>query len=174
MKILKMITGVLFLTSAVAGDATGKTGKYGWGGAELGSKLGKNVSHWVGDTACGMADSWTTNGWTENSPVMQNVADLTYMVSNFSHSAGSFYAGTEKVSQKGKDTSKSLEQSSHNWNKKGKNLLRDHQYRDLKAEDFALDYHSSPVASQLDNDNEDWVLLTEEPETFFDTAEYQE
>jgi len=29
MKILKMITGVLFLTSAVAGDATGKTGKYG-------------------------------------------------------------------------------------------------------------------------------------------------
>jgi len=45
---------------------------------------------------------------------MQNMADLTYMVSDFSHSVGSFYAGTEKVSKKGKAASESLEQSSYN------------------------------------------------------------
>jgi len=45
MKIFKMITGVLFLTSAVAGDATGKVGKNSFGIAERGSGVGKSVSH---------------------------------------------------------------------------------------------------------------------------------
>jgi hypothetical protein len=172
MKALRIFTGFLFLTTAVAGDATGKVGKNGFGAVEWSSKVSKNVSHFVSDTSRGVADSWTTNGLTDNSPAMQNITDWTYIISDFSHSAGDFYKGTEGTFKQGRQVSESLESRAQGWNKKGTNLIRDHQYRDLKEKDIEFGYQSSRVASKLDN--KDWVLVNEEPETFFDTVEHQD
>lgn len=173
MKWLKIFTGILLITSSVAGDATGKVGKNGFGAVEIVSQKGQPAASFVHDTTYGMADAWTEKGWTTNNTVIDVAADMAYTVGDLSEAAGNVCASIKRNSHKAKRRFTSLEQSSANWNKKGWNLLRDYQYGDLE-EDWAFDYKQSQVPSELDNDKEDWVLLTEEPDVFFDAVEYQE
>lgn len=173
MKLFRIFTGILLLTSSVAGDATGKVGKNGFGIAEWSSKEGQTTASFIHDTTYGVADTWTEKGWRNNT-VIDVAAEVAYTVGDLSDSVGSICADVKGRSKSAKEKFASLEQKSADLNKTGKNLLRDHQYRDLKDEDFEFDYQTKQVASELDNDKEDWVLLTEEPEVFFDAVEYQE
>lgn len=174
MKWFRIFTGILLVTSSVAGDATGKVGKNGFGVAELSSEKGQATASFIHDTTYGMADTWTEKGWTTNNGTIHFAADVFHTVGDLSGSVGSVCADIKGRSKSAKERFASLEQKSADLNKTGKNLFRDHQYRDLKDEDFEFDYKASSEPSQLDNDKEDWVLLTEESEVFFDAVEYQE
>ena len=172
MKWFRIFTGVLLFTSSVAGDATGKVGKNGFGVAEWSSEKGQATASFIHDTTYGMADAWTEKGWTNN-PVIDVATDITYTVGDLSEAASSLCTSAKRHSRRFKGSFASLEQGSAELNKTGQNLLRDYQYRDLKTEDLAFAYKEKSEPSQLENDQEDWVLLTEEPDVFVDAVECQ-
>jgi len=80
---------------------------------------------------------------------------MTYTVGDLSEAASNLCKSAKRNSHKIKGKFASLEQASAELNKTGNNLLRDHQYRDLEAKEFAFDYKVNSEPSQLENDKED-------------------
>ncbi|KLL03286.1 MAG: hypothetical protein MRECE_21c008 [Mycoplasmataceae bacterium CE_OT135] len=146
-----MILGFSLLTSSLAGDAAGKIGKNSCEVAEWGSWAGKNTANFVGDTAYGMADSWTTNNWTEKG-VIQAAADVTYVTGDIAHATGNLCAASEKVSLGGKNLFAGLEQHSQDLNAYANDLLnvRKNEYRDL---DLDFDWRG--------HQEDGWILVDE-------------
>lgn len=152
MSIFKTVLGITFFTTSIAGEATGKLGRYGSTATEYISCGGKHFTSFVSNVAYDASkeiDKLAQNDFTKIT------SSLTYGTGNLIYGASKALETTESISKSSKGLFEVLETKSKWLRGYATNLLRDEDYRNLKSD---FDFKSSRGSSGM-GDGEDWTLI---------------